>query len=97
MNLDALEIELAKAEAKIQHFFQSGQIPPSTAYAEVDSVRAKLKVARRVRSMDSKRVTPKLTKQIGIRLTADEYSVLTQRAIDAGVDLSRYIRDLLKI
>ena len=74
---------------------KAGAVSPSL-HRELAEVRAELKVARRVRAMDAKRVDPKLTRQIGVRLPEDEYQAVTKKAADAGVDLSTYIRDLLK-
>ena len=74
---------------------KAGAVSP-TLHRGLAEVRAELKVARRVRAMDAKRVDPKLTRQIGVRLPEDEYQAVTKKAVDAGVDLSSYIRDLLK-
>jgi len=63
---------------------------------ELAEVRRALKVARRVKAMDEKRVDPKLTRKISVLLFEDEYQALTKRAADSGVDLSKYIRNLLK-
>ena len=59
-------------------------------------VRAELKTARRIRAMDAKRTDPKLTRKISLLLPVDEYQELTKRAAKAGVDLSKYIRELIK-
>jgi predicted DNA binding CopG/RHH family protein len=74
---------------------KTGAVSP-TLHQEFAEVRAELKVARRVRAMDAKRVDPKLTRQIGVRLTEDEYQDLTQKAAESGVELSTYLRNLLK-
>ena len=74
---------------------RAGTVPPSLRQ-EIEAVRAELKVARRVRAMDAKRVDPKLTRQIGVRMTEDEYQELTKKAAESGGDISTYIRDLLK-
>jgi homospermidine synthase len=74
---------------------RAGAVSP-TLRRELADVRAELKVARRVRAMDVKRIDPKLTRQIGVRLTEDEHQELTKKATEAGVDLSTYIRNLLK-
>lgn len=75
---------------------RAGAVSPALR-RELAEVRAELKVARRVRAMDAKRVDPKLTRQIGVRLTEDEYQELTKKAAESGVELSTYIRNLLKI
>jgi len=75
---------------------RAGAVSP-TLRRELAEVRAELKVARRVRAMDAKRMDPKLTRQIGVRLTEDEHQELTKKATEAGGDLSRYIRHLLKL
>jgi len=75
---------------------KAGGVSPSI-HRELAEVRAELKAARRVRAMDAKRVDPKLTRQIGVRLTEDEYQELTKKAEESGVDISNYIRNLLKI
>lgn len=75
---------------------RAGAVSP-TLRRELAEVRAELKVARRVRAMDAKRIDPKLTRQIGVRLTEDEHQELTKKAAEEGVDLSRYIRHLLKL
>ncbi|MDO9229957.1 MAG: hypothetical protein Q7U03_10380 [Syntrophales bacterium] len=75
---------------------RAGAVSPSLR-RELEEVRAELKVARRVRAMDAKRIDPKLTRQIGVRLTEDEYHEVTKRAAESGVELSTYIRNLLKI
>ena len=75
---------------------RAGAVSP-TLRRELAGVRQELKVARRVRAMDAKRVDPKFTRQIGVRLTEDEYQELTKKAAESGVELSTYIRNLLKI
>lgn len=97
MDIDSLEKKLKEAKDETEALLRSGKIPTPADYAEVDRIKAELKVARRVRKMDEKRVDPKLTKQIGVRLTEDEYQELTKKAAETGVDLSTYIRNLLKI
>jgi len=72
-----------------------GAVSP-TLHRELAEVRQELKVVRRVRAMDAKRVDPKFTRQIGVRLTEDEYQELTKKAAESGVELSTYIRNLLK-
>lgn len=74
---------------------KAGAVSP-TLHRELAEVRAELKVARRVRAMDAKRVDPKLTRRIGLLLTEAEYQELTKKAAEAGVDLSKHIRSLLK-
>lgn len=74
---------------------KTGAVSP-TLHQELAEVRAELKVARRIRAMDAKRIDPKLTRQIGVRLTEDEHQELTKKATEAGVDLSQYIRHLIK-
>ena len=63
---------------------------------ELTEVRAVLKAARRVATMDAKRTEPKLTRQIGVAMTEDEYQTAQTKAAAAGVCLSKYIRSLLK-
>jgi hypothetical protein len=92
-----LEGQLEAEEEKIKALFLSAKIPTPGDYAERDRIRGELKTARRIRAMDEKRVDPKLTRQIGVRLTEDEYQAATKKAAEAGVDLSTYIRDLLKL
>ena len=92
-----LEGQLEAEEEKIKALFMSAKIPTPEDYIERDRIRGELKTARRVRAMDAKRVDPKLTRQIGVRLTEDEYQELTKKAAESGVDLSTYIRNLLKI
>ena len=74
---------------------KAGAVSP-TLRRELAEVRAELKVARRVRAMDAKRVDPKLTRKISILLPEDEYQALTQKAAESGVDLSKHIRNILK-
>ena len=74
---------------------KAGAVSPSI-HRELAEVRAELKVARRVRAMDAKRVDPKLTRKISILLSEDEYQALTEKAAESGVDLSKYIRNILK-
>jgi len=95
LDIAALEKKLKEAEDEIQVLFKAGKIP-TPDYAEVDRIKRELKAARRVRAMDAKRVDPKLTRKISILLSDDEYQALTKKATDAGVDLSKYIRSLLK-
>jgi hypothetical protein len=92
-----LEDRLQAEEAKINDLFRVGKVPAAADYADADRIRKELKVARRVRAMDAKRVDPKFTRQIGVRLTEDEYQELTKRAAESGVELSTHIRNLLKI
>lgn len=96
MNCDALEKKLKDAEEGIQAIFKAGKIPGQDDYADIDRIKQQLKVARRVKAMDAKRVDPKLTRKISLLLPDDEYQTLTKKASDAGVDLSKYIRNLLK-
>lgn len=74
---------------------KAGAVSPSLQ-KELAEVRAELKAARRVRAMDAKRVDPKLTRKISILLSEDEYQTLTEKAAESGVDLSKYIRNILK-
>jgi predicted DNA binding CopG/RHH family protein len=74
---------------------RAGAVSPAL-HRELADVRHKLKVARRVKAMDEKRVDPKLTRKISILLSEDEYQALTIKAANSGVDLSKYIRSLLK-
>ena len=92
------ELEGKEAALMVQSIegARAGTVSPSL-HRELAEVRAELKAARRVRAMDAKRVDPKLTRQIGVRLTEDEYQELTKKAEESGVDISNYIRNLLKI
>ena len=91
-----LEDQLHAEEEKINGLLLAGKIPTKADYADLDRIKNELKVARRVRAMDAKRVDPKLTRQISLKLPEDEYQELLKKAADKGVDLSRYIRDLIK-
>ena len=71
---------------------KTGAVSPSLQQ-ELAEVRAKLKVARRVRAMDAKRVDPKLTRKVSFLMPEDEYETLLQKA--KGRDLSKYIRELI--
>jgi hypothetical protein len=73
-----------------------GAVSPSL-HDELAEVRAKLKVARRVRAMDKNRTEPKKTGRFSILLPDDELEILTKRAEEKGVIFSSYIRNLLKI
>ncbi|MHB8093172.1 MAG: ribbon-helix-helix protein, CopG family, partial [Syntrophales bacterium] len=55
-----------------------------------------LKTARRVKAWDEKRTDPKLTRKVTIMLPEDEHKELSKKAAARGVDLSKYIRQLLK-
>jgi predicted DNA binding CopG/RHH family protein len=46
--------------------------------------------------MDAKRTDPKLTRKVTILLPEEEFQTLTKKATEGGVDLSKYIRMLLK-
>lgn len=70
-----------------------GAVSP-TLHQELAEVRAELKVARRVRAMDAKRVDPKLTRKVSFLMPEDEYQTLLQKA--DGKDISKYIRELIK-
>lgn len=94
--IQKLEEELKAADEKIQASLRAGKIPTSDDYADVDQIKAKLKVARRVRSMDAKRTDAKLTRKISIMLPDDEFQTLAKKAEAAGEDLSKHIRRLLK-
>ncbi|MCX5827664.1 MAG: hypothetical protein NTV58_06650 [Deltaproteobacteria bacterium] len=96
MDIDTLEKELRETEEGIHALFQAGKIPTPEDYAGVDRIKAELKVARRVKAMDAKRTDPKLTRKISILMPEDEFQALTKKATDAGVDISKYIRSLLK-
>lgn len=74
---------------------RTGAVSPSLR-RELAEARAELKAARRVRAMDAKRVDPKLTRKISILLPEEEYQLLTEKAAESGVDLSKYIRNILK-
>jgi hypothetical protein len=95
-DIDTLEKELKEAEAGIQDLIKAGKIPTPDDYADIDRIKGKLKVARRVRAMDAKRSDPKLTRKVSILLPEDEFQVLTKEAKIVGEDLSKYIRRLLK-
>lgn len=75
---------------------KTGAVSP-TLHQELAEVRKELKVARRVRAMDAKRVAPKKTSRFSILLPDDELEALTKRAEEKGVVFSSYIRHLLKI
>ncbi len=94
--IQKLEKELQAADEKIQAALRNGKIPTSDDYADVDRIKANLKVARRVRAMDAKRIDPKRTRKISILLSDDEFQRLSKKAEAAGIDLSKYIRDLLR-
>ena len=94
--IEALERDLQKAEAEIHDLIRAGKIPTPADYADIDRIKAKLKVARRVKAMDAKRTDPKLTRKISIMLPEEEFQALSKKAENNGVDLSKYIRDLLK-
>jgi predicted DNA binding CopG/RHH family protein len=91
-----LEEQLQAEETKTKDLFRAGKIPARADYADLDRIKSELKAARRVRAMDAKRVDPKLTRRIGLLLPEDEYQALTKKAAEAGVDLSKYIRNILK-
>lgn len=91
-----LEDQLQAEEEKINGLLRAGKIPAKADYADLDRIKNDLKAARRVKAMDAKRSDPKLTRQIGVRLPEDEYQALTKKAADKGVDISQYIRDLIK-
>lgn len=91
-----LEKQLQVEEEKINGLLLTGKIPAKADYADMDRIKNKLKAARRIRAMDEKRVDPKLTRKISLLLPEDEYQTLIKKAADAGVDLSKYIRNLLK-
>ncbi len=95
-DVEALEKKLQEAETAVQEIFKAGKIPTPEDYAGVDRVKAALKVARRVKAMDAKRVDPKLTRKVTILLPEDEFQTLTKKATEEGVDLSKHIRMLLK-
>ena len=63
---------------------------------ELAEVRAVLKAARRVATMDAKRTEPKLTRKISFLLPESEFQDLTRRAAESGVELSAYIRSRLR-
>ena len=95
-DVDVLEKRLQEAETAVQEIFKAGEIPTPEDYAGVDQIKAELKVARRVKAMDAKRTDPKLTRKVTILLPDDEFQALTEKATEEGVDLSKYIRMLLK-
>ncbi len=47
--------------------------------------------------MDEKRTEPKLTRKVTVKLSENEVRSLTEKAMEAGIDLSKYIRYLLKV
>lgn len=91
-----LEEQQRAEDDKINGLLRTGKIPAKADYADLDRIKNELKAARRVKAMDAKRIEPKLTRQISLKFPEDEYQALIKRASDAGVDLSRYIRNLLK-
>ena len=95
--IKTLEAQLQAEEERIKGLFRSDHIPGPSDYLDLDRIKNELKAARRVKAMDAKRSDPKLTRQIGIKLTEDEFQALTSRATAAGLDLSKYVRNLLKV
>ena len=95
-DVDVLEKRLQEAETAVQEIFKAGKIPTPEDYAGVDRTKAALKVARRIKAMNAKRTDPKLTRKVTILLPEDEFQALTEKAAEEGVDLSKYIRMLLK-
>ncbi len=96
MNHDAIkELEQKEKALTVQMVegARTGAVSPSVLQ-ELKELRAKLKVARRVRAMNAKRTEPKLTRKVSFLLPEDEYQELLRKA--EGKDLSKYIRDLLK-
>jgi hypothetical protein len=89
------ELEAREAALTVQTIegARAGAVSPSLR-RELEDVRAELKVARRVRAMDAKRVDPKLTRKVSFLMPENEYEALLQKA--EGNDLSKYIRDLIK-
>ncbi|MEN6360730.1 MAG: hypothetical protein ABFD63_06575 [Smithella sp.] len=94
--IQKLEKELAAAHETIDATLRTGKIPTPDDYAGIDRIKAQLKVARRIRAMDAKRTDPKLTRKVTILLPEEEFQTLTKKATEGGVDLSKYIRMLLK-
>lgn len=92
-----LERQTQTEENKIKAMLQAGKVPTKDDYSELDKIKRELKTARRVKSLDEKRVDPKLTRKVSILLSDDEYRELVKNAINKGVDLSKHIRQLLKL
>ena len=95
--IESLEKQLQAEETKVNALYQAGKIPAPGDYAEIDRIKRELKTARRVRAMDAKRVDPKLSRKVSILLSEFEYVELMKKAEVKGVDLSKYIRALLKL
>ena len=91
-----LETSLREAENKISKLFREGKIPSSTDYGDVDRIKKELKVARRVVTMEKKRIDPLLTERVAVRLSKDEYERLKRQAEEKGVSVSDQIRDIIR-
>ena len=97
MNHDTIkELEQKETALTVQTIegARTGAVSPSI-HRELAEIRAKLKTARRVRAMDAKRTGPKLTRKVSFLLPEYEYQELLRKA--DGKELSKYIRDILKI
>ncbi len=90
--LDARERELTRQTVDGA---RSGAVSDALR-GELAEVRAALKAARRVATMDAKRTEPKLTRKISFLLPESEYQDLAKRAAESGTELSTFIRSLLR-
>ena len=96
--IKALEAQLESEETRIKGLIMSGKkILTPDDYAETDRIKKELKAARRVRTMDAKRVEPKLTRGYNLTFSENEYQELVAEADQRGMKLSSYIRELIKI
>lgn len=91
-----LEASLKGAEIALAALYRAGQIPSHYDYEEIDKLKAALRVARRVASMEKTRTEPKKERKITVLLSLSEYEALTVNAKQKGLILSKYIRYLLK-
>lgn len=94
--IETLEQQLKAAEEEIKNDFKLGKMPRGDAYAVIDKLKKELQIARRVKTREERRTDPKLTRKTTIMLSEDEHQALTKKAKEVDMNISKYIRNLLK-
>ena len=95
MDIETLEADLKRATEGTEALFRSGKIPTPADYAEVDRIKAELKVARRSATMKAIRKAPVKTRRVTILFSEDEFDDLSSQAKAKNLGVSEYIRQVL--
>ena len=94
-NIKKLQQALEAEEQRIKALFKSGRIPGKEDYKELDRLKKELKTERSLLTKESRRVSPAMSKTVGLVVTKEEYQALNKRAKATGKTLSKYLRELI--